>query len=371
MYEKEIKEELSLAVIEPIVSTYDSAMSYFKSFGKFMLDIYQTSKGVDLYPSLKSDLNIAIVKYNNFMNAPSNPITNNIAKGFAKTFIPQFRILLINLQRLIGKNIIIKFMNDIGFVENVLLSQVKSKAKMFIQLSNPLGWAYTLINLVRAGVDLSQFVDKGGLIGRLELVKNKGLGRFGAYDQTLGYFLDGTLRKTFSSAITDLSANLLDPKIGHISAYSLKLVVLGTGTTAVSPYKEDNPNNNLVKSDNIMAPLNKQVGLIANSAVEGVIDQFLSYTNEDLFDEADLHIDEEEEKDYRDVLQSLGEVAGDQIAFILASYAATLLPVTKTASELLVDKEPVSRLQQAVSKGAALVTSAAVQTGSFLYKKMT
>ncbi|MBC7475893.1 MAG: hypothetical protein H7263_16545, partial [Candidatus Sericytochromatia bacterium] len=299
--------------------------------------------------------------------------TNNIAKGFATTFIPSFRILLINLQRLVGKDVIIKFMNDIGFVENILLRQARSKMKegikMFIQLSNPLGWAYTLINLIKSGVDLTQFVNKGGLIGKLELVKNTGLGRFGAYDETLGYFLDGTLRKTFSSIITDLSTNLFDSNIGQISAYSLKLLVLGNEVTTISPYKVKDQNKSPIKS--IMAPLNKQVAIVASSAAEGVIDQFLSYMNEDLFDEASLHIDDEEEKDYRDVLQSLGEVAGDQIAFILAAYATTLLPVTKTVSELLTDKEPVSRLQQAVSNGAALVALATAQSGAFLYNKLT
>jgi hypothetical protein len=364
--QEEIKEELSLAVVQPPKSTFEVIGYYLGMLRGFIVDVHKTSNGIDIYPYVKEGSVLAMQSYHNFMEATSNPIINNIAKGFATTFIPKFRMLLININRLGGGEVLATFMRDIGFVEIIMLNQAqktaKEIAKMFIQISSPLGWAYTIANLAKMGIDITKFIQEGGLIGKLGLIKDKEV----YFKRVSEKFVDGTLRKTMTSAIDDLTSHLVDTDMRDISSYCLKILLLGKGKSSIKSIKGEINYKPISPFKSIAAPFNDQIGTMMSSSIEGFVDYFIRDINIDnLFDENSLIIKEndspiEEEDFYREILFYLGSIVGDQIVLLLANYASTLPKINKTPELLLTEEVKFSILQNAIKNASALVAQAGI-----------
>ena len=179
----------------------------------------QVRQGVDLYPIIKG----SAMRYMNETSHPSmtnqlltnqaNPMVTNMMYGYMKEFLPKWNILLHNIIVLKSPEVAGRLVQALGCTEIISrklvrravgaqgsLSQELIKAVM-MQLSSPLQWVTTIVQMARLGADVRIFFLEGGLLNSF------GTGLFGTLDlpPEIVNLLRPTLNLTIRSCINDLS----------------------------------------------------------------------------------------------------------------------------------------------------------------------
>ena len=386
-YKKEEKEDIVIIKLNNggKLATFPQKVeekSYFEVAKDYIFNIDLASirtflkalKGdVNLYPQIKGNLKeaglISMKKYEDFMDAPTDPIISNISLGFLRDFIPKFKMLLINLTRIGGSNLASGFLDDIGFTETKLLKilkvgknakeQVKIIAKVFLQMSNPLCWVMIITNIIRSGYDIYKYFDNGGIIGKLGLIKEtEGI------ENKIRSWSDKVLRTTISSMLDDLTSVIEDEDNRRSSNKILKLLFLGTGTTKAVQIKEEKVESYLEpvlkKIRIITKPINKQVGNVVSELSAQSLDYLINvkydFKVEDLFPDENLRLLDQEEHDIEDeksvrwALQEMGGLSSILMTHLLASYVTTIKGMDYDPSLLLTTEVNTSLISNIMRK---------------------
>ena len=340
-------------------------------------NFFKALKGdVDLYPTLKGSLRdtglAAMERYEDFVNAPSDPIISNISLGFLEDFIPKFKMLLLNLTRIGGPTLVSSFLNSIGFTETKLLrlfkigkdpkDQLKILAKMFVQISNPLGWVLIISNIIKSGYNVYKYFDNGGVIGKLGLIKDSE-----GIEKKIRTWSDKVLRTTLSSMLDDLTSVIEDADNRDNSNKILKLLLLGTGKSKISEAKQEKVESKsylepiLTRIKVITKPINKQVGNIASEmgaqTLDYLINKKYNFEVKELFPKESLLLlnkedgyEVEDEESVQWALQEIGGLTSILISNLLASFATSFEGVNFKPEELLTKEVDTSYISSSIRK---------------------
>jgi hypothetical protein len=362
-----VEEKSYFEIIKEAIFSIDLAT--VKSFVK-------TLKGeVNLYPLIKGNLRDAGLvisgKFEDLVNAPNDPIISNISMGFLEDFIPKFKILLVNLTRIGGPELASNLLNVMGFTETKLLrlfkigkdakDQAKIISKMLIQISNPLGWAFIISNIVKSGYDIYKYFDNGGIVAKLGMVKkSEGL------EDKFRKWSDRVLRTTLSAMLDDLTSIIEEDDKRDTSNKILKMLILGTNNTSapVEKKKEEVSKSYLepllVKVRLITKPINKQIGNVMGEVSAQSMDYLVSkkfnikaktlFTDEDLrlLDKEDNDIEDEES--VRWALQNVGKLSSVTITHLLASFIIYQYNLKYDPNDLISGEVSTSYIASGVKK---------------------
>lgn len=338
---------------------------------------FKTLKGeVDLYPTLKGNLRdtglVVMKKYEDFMDAPTDPIISNISLGFLEDFMPKFKMLLLNLTRIGGPVLVSSFLDATGFTETKFLrllkigkdpkEQIKIIAKMFIQVSNPLCWVFIITNIVRAGYDIYKYFDDGGVIGKLGLIKDSE-----GIEKKLRIWTEKVIRTTISSMLDDLTSVIEDQGTRDNSNKILKLLLLGTGKSKMVKVKQEKVESKsylepiLVKIRMITKPINKQVGNVVGELTAQSLDYLINrkydFEVKTLFSKESLLLlnkengyEVEDEESVQWALQEIGGLSSILISNLLASFATSFEGVNFKPEELLTKEVDTSYISSGIKK---------------------
>ena len=365
------------------------------------------NEGYDFYPLVKEltyQVGVSAKQwYEDFMNAPTNPIISNLSYGFLQSFLPGFQILLRNIARLGGNQLAVYFLTSIGFAEGRLLalvglgpdleSNIKKVLRLFIEVSNPMGWGILLYRLAQASTELFSFLDEGGLLGDLDLLKVSPPSKDESILDSISRkatsetnkFIYRSLRLTLKSLIDDLSSFIANDNMQYIVNKLLSLYILGVNEGSINKERVQTPSPLskgvmrqasdkiseyirpiTTKLSEVAAPLNKQAGEIISAAAIQELETFIINTEfklEDAFptdslaliDEKGHHLELEEE--FQMALQGMGSIAGAQMLRLMAEYAQSILGEEHTVEELLSSPVGLTFVQRMARSGVSYLAN--------------